>query len=89
MGSSTLDEVLATARRIVNAEVPAHEGALHIWRLIAEENYEGFEDLRIWSGLASEWQERPEHRDALEEDIVDEARLLVERRGDPRGTDRI
>jgi hypothetical protein len=54
--------------------------------LIAEEDYEGFEDRRVWSGLASEWQEHPEHREALDEQIRDEARILLERRG---GRDRI
>jgi hypothetical protein len=83
VASSTLQEVPATAQRIVDSELPPDQGAAHIWRLIAEENYDGFEDLRVWSGLASEWQEHPEHREALEHDIRDEARILLERRGDP------
>jgi hypothetical protein len=82
VASSTLEEVLETAQRIVDAEVSPHQGAARIWRLIAEENYEGFEDLRVWAGLASEWQEHPEHREALDQDIREEAQALLGRRHD-------
>jgi hypothetical protein len=85
VGDAVLREVLATARRIVACEVSPYRGAAHIWRLIAEQDYRGFEDLRIWAGLASEWQEHPEHRDALDADIRDEAQLLLDRRTDSDG----
>ena len=75
----TLSRVLATAQEIVRAEITPYQGAARIWRLIAEADYRGFEDLRVWAGLASEWQDHPEHRDALDEDIRDEARLLLAR----------
>lgn len=70
---------MATAERIVAGEIEPYHGAAHIWRLIAEEDYRGFEHFRVWAGLASEWQDHPEHRDALDVDIQDEARLLLER----------
>ena len=82
MGDPVLAEVLATARRIVDGDVAPYRGAAHIWRLIAEEDYRGFDDLRVWAGLAGELEEHPEHRDALDQDIRDEARVLLERRGD-------
>lgn len=81
MASATLTEILSTARQIVDADVSPYKGAAHIWRLAAEENYEGFDDLRVWAGLASEWQEHPQHRETLDANIRDEAQILLERRG--------
>jgi hypothetical protein len=82
MSDRVLAEILATARRIVDGEEAPYRGAAHIWRLVAEEDYRGFEDFRAWAGLAGEWEEHPEHRDDLDRDIRDEARLLLERRGE-------
>jgi len=71
-------EVVYTARRIVEGELQPYQGAAYVWMIMAEINYEGLDDLRGWVGLASEWQDSPQHREALEADILDKAKRLVE-----------
>ncbi|MCP9492019.1 MAG: hypothetical protein MSC31_19410 [Solirubrobacteraceae bacterium MAG38_C4-C5] len=72
-------EVLAIAEQIVRGDVEPYRGAAAIWARMAEEEGEYRDDLRVFVGLASEWQDHPHHRDALDGDIRDEARQLVER----------
>lgn len=74
-----MGEIVATAEGILSGEMEPYRGAAHIWRLLAEEDYRGLEHLRVRAGLAGEWQDHSEHRGALEADIRDEARLLLER----------
>lgn len=72
-----MDDVLAVARDIAFDRVQPYRGAAAIWARMAEED-EGYpEMLRVFVGLASEWQEHPEYRLALEADIRQEARLLI------------
>lgn len=74
-----LREVLTIAQQIVTNELPPNRGAAAIWRVLAEEDGEYPDELRVFVGLASEWQDNPDHRDAYAEDIRDEARSLIER----------
>lgn len=78
-----LREVLTIAQRIVKNELPPYRGAAAIWRVLAEEEGGYPDELRVFVGLASEWQDNPKHRDAYAEDIRDEARALIERHGSP------
>lgn len=73
-----LHEVLGVARQIVHNEVSPYKGAAAIWRVIAEEEGEYPRELRVFVGLASEWQDQPDYRDAYEQDIREEAQLLLE-----------
>jgi hypothetical protein len=61
------------ARRIVAGEVAPYEGARRIWWEIANE-LGADPSLRMFVGLASEWEDAPAHRRQYEEDIVEEAR---------------
>ena len=79
-----MQEALRVAEQIVRGDVEPYPGAAAIWGRMAEENGEYREELRVFVGLASEWQDHPEHRDALDGDIRDEARQLVERGGGMR-----
>jgi hypothetical protein len=71
------EKVVEAASLVVAGEIEPYEGAARIWRLISEANYDGFEDLRVWAGLASEWREHPDHRQKLDRDIREEAARLV------------
>lgn len=72
-------EVVEMARRIVGRKVDPYRGAAGIWAYLAERGLGYPEDLRIFVGLASEWQDDPAHRSALEIDIREEARNLLAR----------
>lgn len=74
-----LREILAIAQRIVRGEITPYKGAAAIWSILAEEGNEYPEELRVFVGLASEWEDQPDHRDAYGEDIREEAQLLLER----------
>jgi hypothetical protein len=78
---SVLQKVLTIAREIVREEVSPYKGAAAIWSVLAEEEGEYPEDFRVFVGLASEWQDQPDHREAYEKDILEEAQLLLERHG--------
>jgi hypothetical protein len=69
----------ATAAKIVSGTMTPYKGAAAIWAALAEEPGEYPEELRIFVGLASEWQDHPEHRSSLDDDILDEARKLLAR----------
>lgn len=64
--------------RIVAGELDPYTGARRIWRWRYRMEREG--DLRIFVGLASEWEDHPEHRATLDERIIDAARQLLVRR---------
>ena len=66
------------AEGIVEGSVPPHEGARSIWRWSHRLELEG--DLRIFVGLASEWDDHPSIRDSLDQHIVRAAVDLLGRR---------
>jgi hypothetical protein len=45
---------------------------------MAEDDTEYPQELRVFVGLASQWKDRPEHRAALDADIREEARRVIE-----------
>ena len=64
------------ARRIVAGEASPYEGARRIWSNIANEP--GADpSLKIFAGLAGEWEDDKTHRAAYEADIMEEARRLL------------
>jgi hypothetical protein len=77
--AAILDEALAIARRILDNEIDPYRGAAAIWARMAEREGGYAEPLAVFVGLASEWQDDPEHRSALEDDIREEARRLVDK----------
>lgn len=66
------------AKQIVDGEITPYDGASWIWRS-ASLRVEREGDLRIFEGLASEWEDDPEHRQGYDEQIVEEARVLLTR----------
>jgi hypothetical protein len=46
-------------------------------RWLSDHEQVGIDELGVFIGLASEWQDSPEWRALLEADIIDEARLVV------------
>jgi len=71
-------DVLALASDIVLDRVQPYRGAAAVWARMAEEDEESPEVLRVFVGLASEWQDHPAHRSALDADIREEAQRLIE-----------
>lgn len=75
------DEASVTIAReyawsIAEGRVSPYEGARRIWWQLANEP--GADpSLGIFVGLASEWEDSPEHRPACEAAIIEEARELV------------
>ena len=67
-------EAVGIARQIIDGKIAPYPGAARIWALFAELEDPYPEDIRAFVGLASEWQDAPEHREAYEADIRDEAR---------------
>jgi hypothetical protein len=67
-----------TARQIVAGAVSPIEGASWIWRKASYQVQEAG-DLRVFVGLASEWDDHPEDRTRIEEQIVQEASELLGR----------
>lgn len=66
------------AAQIVSGEVTPYEGASWIWRE-AHPRIEREGDLRIFIGLASEWEDHRQYRPEIERRIVDEALMLLEK----------
>lgn len=82
--SEAFTEALSIADRVVEGRLAPQDGALTIWAALAETREPYPEDLSIFIGLASEWQDSPQDRSALETDICSEARrLLASRRPGP------
>lgn len=75
---AVMDRAVEVARDILLEKIDPYRGAAAIWARMAEEDEEYPDSLRVFVGLASEWQDHPEHRDALEADIRDEARRIVD-----------
>jgi hypothetical protein len=73
-----IDDVRSVARDIVLDRVERYRGAAAIWARMAEEDEDYPEALRVFVGLASEWQDHPEHRAALDADIREEAQRVIE-----------
>lgn len=64
------------ARQIIAGETSPYEGARRIWWDVANEP--GADSLlRIFVGLASEWEDSPRHRQEYEADIIEEAQRLL------------
>lgn len=79
MANETLmADLLAVANDIVFDRVEPYRGAAAIWARMAEEDEDYPEALRVFVGLASEWQDHPEYRPALEIDIREEAQRVIE-----------
>ena len=74
-------EIVETARRIADRKVGPYEGAAYIWRIMAEVDYVDLDEFRVWVGFASEWQDSPEYREVIEQDIVRAARSVLDRHG--------
>lgn len=77
--AAVIDEAVAIARRIVDGDLEPYRGAAAIWARMAEGDGEYTEPLVAFVGLASEWQDDPQNRSALDDDIREEARRLIER----------
>ena len=69
------------AHAIVNGHISPRQGASELWQLWHRMEREG--DLRIFVGLASEWDDHPKLRTKYEVDIIAEARALLSR-SEPR-----
>ena len=66
-----------TAEDIIANKVTPHDGAWFIWVKLARRVPEVEEALRVFIGLASEWEEDPIHREQYDSDIVRASRSLV------------
>jgi len=75
-------KALVIAEKILAGEIPPFAGARRIWALYVDRDALP-DDIRVWVGLASEWEDQPAHREAYEADILDEARLMLERFANP------
>jgi hypothetical protein len=77
---SRWDAVRFWATEIIDGNLTPYEGARLIW-------WHGYlelgcpDELTPFVGLASEWEDDPDHRSLHEQDIVNEARQLIERSG--------
>jgi hypothetical protein len=60
---------VAIANGILQGEIDAYSGAKRLW-LVRTELAAIEEALRVFAGLASEWEDEPDHRDAYERDIL-------------------
>ena len=60
------------AGAIVAGTLPPYEGARLLWRAWSELLRP--DDLTVFVGLASEWEDDPAHRDEYEQDILEAAR---------------
>jgi hypothetical protein len=66
-----------TAKDIIAQKVMPHDGARFIWVKLARKVPEVEEALRVFIGLASEWEEDPSQREQYDADIVGASRRLV------------
>ncbi|HEV2953042.1 MAG TPA: hypothetical protein VG015_03005 [Candidatus Dormibacteraeota bacterium] len=70
--------VRLAATQIIEGEVGAYEGAAWIWGH-ASDRVKAEGDLRVFIGLASEWEDHPAYRSEIEATIVEEAGILLGR----------
>jgi hypothetical protein len=61
--------VVAIANEVLQDRRPPYEGAKELWRL-SSEMYDLPEALLPFVGLASEWEDHPEHRAKYDHDIT-------------------
>ncbi len=66
------------ANRIVSGAIAPYEGAKQIWELTLLVPQESFSQLDSFVYAASEWPERPTHRNILAEGIIATAQELME-----------
>ncbi len=64
------------ARQILDGRVTPYEGARRIWWELANEPGAG-PSLRVFVGLASEWEDAPRHRPEYEAEIMSAAQELA------------
>lgn len=64
------------ARDVINGHVTPYEGAKRIWHDIYV-NFSTLDQLRIFVGLASEYEDDEKHRDLYSRDIIDECHKLI------------
>lgn len=79
-GKATWPLVRLMAEQIVSGAVTPVEGASWIWRN-AYHRIERGGYLRVFVGLASEWEDHPSYRAKYDERIVDESKILLQRTG--------
>ena len=64
------------AQEIINGNIEPYEGARRIWWDIWEQNRE-LDELKVFVGLASGYEDEPDHRHEYVDDILKEARKLI------------
>ena len=65
------------AQDIINGNIEPYEGARRIWWDIWDQNRE-LDELKVFVGLASGYEEEPSHRQEYIVDIIKEARKLIQ-----------
>jgi hypothetical protein len=75
----------AILQSVVDGDIEPERGAQTIWAQLAEEPGDYPETMRVFVGLASEWQDHVEQREALEGDIREEAQTWLDSHPAPPG----
>ena len=75
-------EIVAMANSIIQGEMDPYRGAKLLWELHMTLEHVT-KDLLDFVGLASEWEDAPDHRDAIEREIVVTADRLRAKRQHP------
>ena len=75
------EQVLRVTKQIVDGLIHPYHGAAEIWALVTEPGRDYPDEYLPFVGLASEWQDQPDLRDAYEQDIRDEAAAFIRRDG--------
>jgi hypothetical protein len=78
--SEIAKQAVAIASEILQGETDPHPGAKRLW-LMQIELAALEEELRLFGGLAGEWEDAPAHREAYERDIIAAAEAFRRRRG--------
>lgn len=68
------------ARQMIFGELSPYEGSRRIWWDVANES-DSDPSLRVFVGLASEWEDTPQYRLEYEDDMVAEARRMLGSQG--------
>jgi hypothetical protein len=75
-------EIVELAQQINDGAVSPSSGAGQIWLLLSDAEYpDELAEFRVFVGMASEIQDRPEHEVPYTEDIRREARAVIARHG--------
>jgi hypothetical protein len=64
------------AQEIINGNIEPYEGARRIWWDIWDQNRE-LDELKVFVGLASGYEDEPNHQQKYANDIIKEARKLI------------